>query len=172
MLDPAPAAELPAIPTLEVGCDFPMATLMADEANARALLDRALGHVPPAAVRVLDGISRRWLARTGNAQLAEIDAIARHINRPGAHFMSVNYEWGCTVRVGPSPDGRTARLSRTLDWMTRGLGRYIIAARVECRAGPFVALTWPGYPGVLQAMALGRPTPAPANGCRRRTLRR
>jgi hypothetical protein len=45
---------------------------------------------------------------------------------------------------------------RVLDWMTPGLGRHVVAARVECAAGPFVTLTWPGYTGILQAMAPGR----------------
>ena len=88
--------------------------------------------------------------------LAEIDEIAARLGRPGGHFLSVNYEWGCTVGVGPSPDGRSARLTRTLDWFTPGLGRYVMAARVAGQAGHFVTLTWPGFVGVLQAMAPGR----------------
>lgn len=56
----------------------------------------------------------------------------------------------------PSSDGETARLVRVLDWRTNGLGRYIIAAKVEGPAGPFTSMTWPGYSGVLQAMAPGR----------------
>jgi hypothetical protein len=43
-----------------------------------------------------------------------------------------------------------------LDWVTDGLGRNVIAARVAGAAGPFVTLTWPGYTGMLQAMAPGR----------------
>ena len=156
MLDRTVDVGLPAIPKLDVGCDFPMATLLADEARAQALMDLAVGRLPRASLRMLDAISRRWLVRSHNPQLAEIDAIARRINRPGTHFLSVNYEWGCTVRVGPAPDGRSARLSRTLDWMTNGLGRFLMAAKVHCPAGPFVTLTWPGFTGVLQAMASGR----------------
>ena len=156
MLDRTPDPALPAIPRLDVGPDFPMATLLADEARAQALMDLALGRVPRVTLRMLDAVSRRWLARSNNPQLGEIDAIAHRLNRPGAHFLSVNYEWGCTVRVGPSPDGRSARLSRTLDWMTHGLGRYVMAAKVNSAAGPFVTLTWPGFTGVLQAMAHGR----------------
>jgi hypothetical protein len=45
---------------------------------------------------------------------------------------------------------------RVLDWRTPGLGRHIMAARVEGRAGPWVTLTWPGFAGVLQAVAPGR----------------
>jgi hypothetical protein len=43
-----------------------------------------------------------------------------------------------------------------LDWRAPGLGRHVIAARVTCRHGCFVTLTWPGYTGVLTAMAPGR----------------
>jgi hypothetical protein len=107
-------------------------------------------------LRVLDAVSRRWLAKQDSVHLDEIDAIAARLGRPGAYFLSINYEWGCTCRVGPSPDGNSARLVRVLDWVTDGLGRYVIAARVAGAAGPFVTLTWPGYTGVLQAMAPGR----------------
>ena len=37
-----------------------------------------------------------------------------------------------------------------------GLGRHIIAARVDGAAGQFITLTWPGYTGALQGMAPGR----------------
>ncbi len=151
-----PSGELPAIPVIECGPGFAMATLVAQEARAHALMDMATRYVPRAALRGLDAVSRRWLERHGNAHLDEIDAIARKLARPGAYFLSVNYEWGCTVAVGPSPDGRSARLLRTLDWSTPELGRNVIAANVAGAAGPFVSLTWPGYTGVLQAMAPGR----------------
>jgi hypothetical protein len=147
---------LPSIPVLEVGPAFPMETLEREEARAHALIDGATHNVPRTALRALDAISRRWLAKQDSAHLPEIDAIARRLHRPGAYFLSVNYEWGCTCKVAPSPDGRGARLVRVLDWVTPGLGRYVIAARVAGRAGPFVTLTWPGYTGVLQAMAPGR----------------
>jgi hypothetical protein len=103
-----------------------------------------------------DRVSRRWLARSGNPYLGEIDEVARALRRPGAHFLNIHYEWGCTTGVKPAPGGRTARLVRVLDWGMPGLGRYVIAARVSAKAGPFVALTWPGFAGVLQAMAPGR----------------
>ena len=147
---------LPAIPVLTVGRDFPSATLMAELLRAHALLDLATNGVPPRALRMLDFISRKWLLRNANTHLAEIDAIARTLDRPGAYFLSVNYEWGCTCKVGPSPDHASARLIRVLDWRTPGLGRNIIAANVDCDAGSFVTLTWPGYTGVLQGMAPGR----------------
>jgi len=144
------------IPTLDVGPDFPIETLRIEEARAHKLLDAATRWVPRFALRRLDAVSRRWLAKWNNAHLDEIDRIARALGRPGAYFLSVNYEWGCTVGVRGCPERKTARLIRVLDWRTAGLGKYIVAARVAGRSGPFVTLTWPGYTGVLQAMAPGR----------------
>jgi hypothetical protein len=154
MLDRAPA--LPDIPIIAVGRAFPMATLEAALPLAHALLDAATKGVPARALAGLDKVSRAWLVRNGNTHLPEIDAIAAKLARPGAYFLSVNYEWGCTCRVAPSPDGTSARLIRVLDWRTPGLGRSIMAARVDGAAGPFTTLTWPGYTGVLQAVAPGR----------------
>jgi hypothetical protein len=156
MLHRSATGALAPIPVHEVGPAFPLETLVLEEARAHALLDAATRHVPRAALAALDAVSRRWLARSSSAHLAEIDAIARRLARPGAYFLSVNYEWGCTCRVGPAPDGASARLVRVLDWRTPGLGRHVMAARVAGRSGPFVTLTWPGYTGVLQAMAPGR----------------
>ncbi|MGE0627984.1 MAG: hypothetical protein AB7O43_09185 [Hyphomicrobiaceae bacterium] len=147
---------MPDIPVVYTGADFPMATLISEEARAHALIDCATRLVPRGALRGLDAVSRRWLVKRNNAYLPEIDAIAARLGRPGAYFLAVNYEWGCTVGLGPSPDRRGARLARTLDWVTEGLGRYVIAAHVSGPAGAFVALTWPGFTGVLQGLAPGR----------------
>lgn len=155
---PATASEdeLPAIPLLDAGSGFPIETLARESARAHALLDLATRGVPAAALRSLDAVSRRWLVKWDNAHLDEIDAIARMLDRPGAYFLSVNYEWGCTCRVAPAPDAGSARLVRVLDWRTPGLGRNLLAVRVAGRAGPYLTLTWPGYTGVLQTMAPGR----------------
>jgi hypothetical protein len=110
-----------AIPVLDCGPDFPMATLLAYEDRAHHLLDLATHRVPAAALRQLDKVSKAWLEKWQNAHLSEIEAIAERLNRPGATFFSVNYEWGCTCRVAPSPDNQSARLVRVLDWKTPGL---------------------------------------------------
>jgi hypothetical protein len=148
--------QLAPIPVLNVGPGFPIETLEREEARAHALIDAATGYVPRAALRALDAVSRHWLKKQDSIHLDEIDAIAHRLGRPGAYFLSVNYEWGCTCRVAPSPDGNSARLVRVLDWHTPGLGRHVIAARVAGAAGTFVTMTWPGYTGVLQAVAPGR----------------
>ncbi len=147
---------LPDIPLIKVGSDFPLATLELELPRAHGLLDLATKGVPHRVLSGLDKVSRQWLVRHANAHLVEIDAIALKLARPGAYFLSVNYEWGCTCRVAPSPDRTSARLIRVLDWRTPGLGRNIIAAMVDGAIGPFVTLTWPGYTGVLQAVAKGR----------------
>lgn len=144
------------IPVLETGPGFPIETLQLAEQRAHRLLDLATQGVPRTALKALDAVSRRWLVKWNNAHLEEIDAIAQTLDRPGAYFLSVNYEWACTCRVAPSPDNKSARLIRVLDWRTNGLGENICAARVEGAAGSFVTMTWPGYTGVLQAMAPGR----------------
>jgi len=150
------ALSRPAIPLLDVGADFAVETLQREAVRAHRLLDSATRHVPRRALASLDAVSRHWLAKWDNAHLAEIDRVAALLGRPGAYFLSVNYEWGCTCRVAPSPDGKSARLVRVLDWRTPGLGENILAARVAGAAGPFVTLTWPGYTGVLQGVAKGR----------------
>lgn len=151
----SPAA-LPEIPVVEVGPDFPWETLIRQEERVHALFDVATRRIPERALRSLDAISRSWIARREADHLSEIDRIAVRLGRPGAYFLSVNYEWGCTVRVCAAPDGKSARLIRVLDWRTPGLGANIIAAKVAAAAGPFVTMTWPGYTGVLQAVAKGR----------------
>ncbi|MDX2259192.1 MAG: hypothetical protein NW205_09800 [Hyphomicrobiaceae bacterium] len=133
-----------------------MATLVHDEARAHRLLDRATAGVPGAVLASLDAVSRRWIAAACPQHLPEIEAIAHRLARPGAYFLSVSYEWGCSCKVAPSADGASARLVRVLDWRVPGLGAGVMAVRVAGPAGPFVTLTWPGYTGVLQAMAPGR----------------
>ncbi len=137
MLSPVTAFDpLGPIPVLDTGPAFPMETLLAHEQRAHALLDLATGACPRAALRQLDSVSRRWLSKWENAHLPEIDAIAERLKRPGAYFLSVNYEWACTCRVAPDPTRKSARLIRVLDWRTPGLGRHVIAARVQAATGP------------------------------------
>ena len=151
--EPSPAA-LPKIPRISCGIDYPMATLDAFPDYADSLISGATRKVPAAALRAADAVSRRWLARAGAAHLDEIDRIAERLARPGAYFLSINYEWGCTVALRETD--AAPELVRILDWRTPGLGRYVIAATVNGPAGPFDTLTWPGYTGILQASAPGR----------------
>lgn len=154
--DNTPDVAGPAIPLFNAGRDWPFEILAQASDRVDPLLDASSRFIPRAAIAFADRVSRRWLQRWHEPYLSEIDRIAARIRRPGAHFFNVSYEWGCTSSAGPSPDGRSARLLRVLDWPNRGLGRYVVAARIDSDAGPWLTLTWPGYTGVLQAVAPGR----------------
>lgn len=149
-------AGLPAIPVLDCGPDWPVETMARETDRARLLLRLARSRAPTAALRLADRAARHWLARGGAPLLAEIDRIAAILGQPGAHFFNVSYDFGCTTIAASGPGGPAPRLARVLDWPTPGLGRLAIAARVAGPAGPFTTLTWPGYTGVLQAVAPGR----------------
>ena len=148
--------QLPRIPVLDVAGDWPVETVRCELERTHNLIDAAAANYPRPILKRLDALSRRWLKKWHNPHLGEIDAVAALLQRPGAHFLNVSYEWGCTSRVGPSPSGDMARLVRVLDWPYEGLGRYAIAARITSKAGPWLTVTWPGYTGVLQGVAKGR----------------
>jgi len=151
------AGELPDISVIDVGPNFAMETAEAvGEERAYAMLDDITRWIPDFVIRGTDRVSRMWLKTHRSPHLEEIEALANRSKRPGAYFLNVNYEWGCTTAAKPSPDGRSARLLRTLDWAVNGLGRHIVAARIASRFGPWMSLTWPGFTGVLQASAPGR----------------
>lgn len=108
--------------------------------------------VPPLLLRWADGYAARVLRGAANPHIAEIDAIARLLGQPGAYALNFCFELGCTTACR-SPDGVGGmQLFRTLDWPFR-LGRDVVVARHAARAGPYVNITWPGYVGMLTAMA-------------------
>src|SRR3990172_7984342 len=131
---------LPEIPVIDVGAGGPLALLVAEPARAVVLLATAGRLYPGPLVRFGDHLSRRWLARHGNPYLAEIDAVAATVPAPGAHFLNVSYEWGCTGGVTPAPAGGN-RLVRVLDWPFDGLGTNLVAALQTGGAGEWVNLT-------------------------------
>jgi hypothetical protein len=47
-------------------------------------------------------ISRKWLKARRSRYLREIDEIASLSKRPGAYFLNVDYEWGCTTAAKPA----------------------------------------------------------------------
>jgi hypothetical protein len=158
IVEPMPEVfeERPPIPVHRVAPNIAVSTLAADPARAYALLDAAAGRIPELMLKLADRISRQWLVRSANPYLGEIDAMTRLLGRAGGHFFNVHYEWGCTTGVKAAASGGSARLVRVLDWRTPGLGRHVMAACVDARVGPWVTLTWPGFAGVLQAVAPGR----------------
>jgi hypothetical protein len=147
---------LPAIPQRDVreGGALRHATEARDQ--ALALRDDCLTFLPTAArylVPALDSLTRRWLRRTSTPYLAEIEGIATTLGFPGVWFLNGSYEWGCTTHAR---DAGTPWLLRTLDWPFPGLGRHLEIARMAGPAGEFYNATWPGFVGVMTAMAPGR----------------
>ena len=149
---------LPEIPFVDVGKGGAIAVFDAHRERAATLLDTALARHPllPLATRLADPLSRRWLERQRNPYLDEIRYVATRLHRPGTYFFNIVYEWACSTSHAPDPDGTGARLLRVLDWGLTGIGRYVVLARHDTAHGPFYNATWPGFVGVLTAMAPGR----------------
>ncbi len=123
-------------------------------ARARALRDECLGFFPRAVtpfVPLLDRLARHWLTRSQSPYIGEIAAIAAALGFPGVWFLNGAYQWGCTA-LARDEEG-APWLARTLDWPFPGLGRHVEIARAVGSAGEFYSVTWPGYVGVLTAMA-------------------
>jgi hypothetical protein len=151
---------LPEIPLVDVRRLASADLCRHDLERVRALVGAALSrrsHVLlPLATRFIDRISHSWLSRQADFYLEEIRHVAALLERPGAFFLNTIYEWACSTSVAADPAGDGARMIRVLDWGLSGLGRHVVIARHEARHGPFYNATWPGYAGVLNAMAPGR----------------
>jgi hypothetical protein len=125
--------------------------------RARALRDTCVAWFPAVArplVPLLDGIARRWLVRSQSPYVDEVRAIASTLGFPGIWFLNGSYQWSCTA-LARDEDG-APWLARTLDWPFPGLGRFVELVRMQGPAGEFINVTWPGYVGVLTALAPGR----------------
>ncbi len=149
-------APLPAIPLVEIGDAGMVAVVKAEPARLSDVITTARGHYSGSVLWATDRLSEYWLARNDNPYLEEIMAIADHVDGPGTFMLNMSFEWSCTAAVGPDPVRKGNRLLRTLDWPLEGLGRNLVVARVTGEAGIYDSVTWPGFAGVLSAMAPGR----------------
>jgi hypothetical protein len=147
------------IPIVEVGGSPSSDLCRHDLERARALVSEVLGPrchpLLPYAANLLDRLSHSWLVRQSNPYLGEIREAAAVLRRPGAYFLNTIYEWACSTSVAPDSAGGQCMI-RVLDWGMPGLGRSALVARHRTAHGPFYSATWPGYAGVLTAMAPGR----------------
>jgi hypothetical protein len=148
------------IPLVHVDAHASAATCRHDldrmQALVRSAMSRRSHFVLPFVTRLVDDISYVWLARQVDSYLEEIRHVAGLLGRPGAFFLNAVYEWSCSTSVGPAPSGRGARMIRVLDWGLAGMGKHAVIARHETPHGVFYNATWPGYAGVVNAMAPGR----------------
>jgi hypothetical protein len=150
-------APLPAIPVIDIREGGPPRHARQSVMAARALRDSCLRFFPRGAlplIPALDWLSRRSLSRSRSPYFAEVAQIAATLDLSGVWLLNAAYQWGCTARA--SEDNGVPWLTRTLDWPFRGLGRHTEIAHMRGECGNFVSVTWPGYVGVLTAMAPGR----------------
>ncbi len=125
--------------------------------RARALRDDCLAWFPLPArtlLPMLDRLARSWLVRSRSPYAGEIETIATALGFAGVWFLNGSYQLCCTALA--REEGGHPWLARTLDWPFPGLGRHVEVARMRGPAGEFFSVTWPGYVGVLTAMAPGR----------------
>lgn len=156
---PTIASRIPApIPVLEIGAGGAPALAKAAPDRLELILAAAQEHYTRIGLEIGDRLSRRWFERADNPYAGEIAAaaacLAGHADgRAGAYLLNLSYEWTCTSGVAPDPTGRGNRMLRTLDWPLDNLGRALVVGRQEDAAGPYLNVTWPGFAGVITAMA-------------------
>src|SRR3979409_2409393 len=144
------------IAVVDVRDGGPVRHARAGALRAQALRDECLARVPPIAAPVLPlmaRLARRWLIRSCSPYVADIAAIAASLGFPGIWLLNGSHHGGCTALA--RGEGGVPWLARTLDWPFPGLGRHADVARMRGPAGEFFSVTWPGYAGVLTAMAPG-----------------
>lgn len=146
----------PNIPLIDLEREGPLALLDIEPERTRALLSSGRQQYGGWVIDLLDRLSRRWARASQSPYLAELEAAGSRDLPGGIWFMNHAYEWGCTTSAGADPEGQGIRLLRTLDWPFNGLGRHVVVARQDSPAGPYFNVTWPGFFGVITAMAPGR----------------
>jgi hypothetical protein len=145
---------LPVIPVVDIRADGPPRHARHSAAKARALRDACLRFFPPAAqpfIPTFDRLSRQWLTRSRSPYVAEIAQIAEALDFSGVWLLNASMQWGCTSLA--CEQSGVPWLMRTLDWPFQGLGRNTEIAQMRGACGDFFSVTWPGYVGVLTAMA-------------------
>lgn len=148
------SAVLPPIPVVDVREGGLLRHAAQTRDRASSLREACLASFPKALIPVmpaLDRAARRWLARSSSPYVQEIAQIADMLGVSGVWLLNSTYEWSCTS-FAREEEG-VPWLARTLDWPFPGLGRYTDVVRMQGPAGEYFNVTWPGYAGVLTAMA-------------------
>ncbi|MBM3589245.1 MAG: hypothetical protein FJX33_15930 [Alphaproteobacteria bacterium] len=143
---------LPAIPVFDLRAEAQpsLAAMRAAPVRTEALWRWARRHYSPVGISIADRLSRHWLRRNGNPLCAEIDGIAAGLPGPGAYALNLSFEWGCTVGLGAA---EAPFMLRVLDWPLEGLGERLCVFRQAGPAGEWLNLGWPGFVGVITALA-------------------
>jgi hypothetical protein len=154
---PMDATPLPPIAVVDVRDGGAVRHARERAQTAQALRDDCLAWFPAVAgplVPLMDRLARRWLTRSCSPYIGDIAAIAAALEFPGVWLLNGSYQWGCTALAREA--GGAPWLVRTLDWPFPGLGRHAEVAHMGGPAGAYFNVTWPGYVGVLTALAPGR----------------
>jgi hypothetical protein len=117
-----------------------------------SLLDLVHETLSPRFMALSDKLSRAWLHRSVSPYQHEIDSVARLLPMPGAYVLNLSVEWACTSGCYQRSDSAGMTLYRTLDWPLR-LGGAVIVGRHQTELGPYLNVTWPGFIGLLTALA-------------------
>lgn len=144
----------PAIPVIDIRAGGPPQHARQSAMQARALRDACLDFFPGSVLSALplfDAAARTFLKRARSPYLHEIACIAEILDFSGVWLLNASYQWACTS-LAREEDG-VPWLVRTLDWPFRGLGRHAEVAQMRGSGGDFFSITWPGYVGVLTALA-------------------
>ncbi|MEM7172596.1 MAG: carcinine hydrolase/isopenicillin-N N-acyltransferase family protein [Pseudomonadota bacterium] len=149
-------SDLPDIPFFDLGGAGPLALIEQAPGYAHGMISCGRQQYSPMAVDVMDRLSRRWAHKATSPYLAELQAAGEADLPGGIWFMNHAYEWGCTTCASQDESSGGVSLRRSLDWPFDGLGRHVVVARQDSPAGPYVNITWPGFLGVITAMAPGR----------------
>jgi len=147
--------ELKKIPVIH---DVTTPVKLADTFNecARNMLDVCYSFYTKPLLVVADKLTSKWLAKAKPPYMDEIYQLSEKLG-PGVITINLSYEWGCTTAAHDDPSGNGVRLIRTLDWPIKGgMGDKIIVAKQKGPAGEFYNMTYPGFVGVLNAVAPGR----------------
>ncbi len=161
---------LVSIPRIAVGRRHGPTTAAAQPDALRAVMATARRLYGRVGILAGDRVSAAWLARSETPYAEELRQVAAGLGRRGAILLNLSYEWGCTTGAVDDREHGGPTMLRVLDWHFDGLGTALVAAEAEGDAGPYLSLTWPGYVGVLTALAPGRfagainQPPLPATG--------
>lgn len=124
--------------------------------NVKTLLAAGRKAYTPIFYWIADPISKRFLKRTHNPYSQEIERVANKIKLPGIYALNISFEWGCTAGVSKNTENNGVELLRVLDWPLDGLGANCVVARHNTPVGEYYNVTWPGFVGVMNAMAPNR----------------
>jgi len=141
------------IPQFNVGTEGPLGIVRQAPERLASLMRLGQKQYGTTLLRIGDRLGRTWLKRNVTPYAETMEEVASHTPAPGAISLNLSYDFGCTTATGPDPIGPGNRMLRTLDWPLDGLGRELAVAHHQGSAGPYYDVTWPGFVGVVTAMA-------------------